>query len=81
MSFLWRFPWGFPRWTLSSTLLYGVRTFLESSTDVRPRDYPGCLRSIRLLGQVALAKLVRERCALGDREVLREMAGCPVPEG
>jgi hypothetical protein len=27
--FLWRFPWGFPRWTLSSTLLYGVRTFLE----------------------------------------------------
>ena len=38
MSFLLRFPWGFPRWTLSSTLLYGVRTFLEDpSEDASPR--------------------------------------------
>ena len=29
VSFLWHFPEGFPRWTLSSTLLCGVRTFLE----------------------------------------------------
>ena len=27
--FLWHFPWGFPRWPLPSTLLCGVRTFLE----------------------------------------------------
>jgi hypothetical protein len=30
VSFLWHFPWGFPRWPLASTLLFGVRTFLES---------------------------------------------------
>jgi len=29
VSFLWHFPWGFPRWPLASTLLCGVRTFLE----------------------------------------------------
>jgi len=28
-TFLWHFPWGHPRWTLSSTLPYGARTFLE----------------------------------------------------
>jgi len=42
--FLWHFPAGFPGWTLSSTLLCGVRTFLDG---LRPRtgdrrDYPGC---------------------------------------
>ena len=26
--FLWHFPWGHPRWTLSSTLPCGARTFL-----------------------------------------------------
>ncbi|HEY5530472.1 MAG TPA: hypothetical protein VIK22_00555, partial [Candidatus Anoxymicrobiaceae bacterium] len=29
-SFLWRFPSGRPAWTLSSTLPFGVRTFLEA---------------------------------------------------
>jgi len=27
--FLWHFPWGRPHWTLSSTLPYAARTFLE----------------------------------------------------
>jgi len=27
-KFLWHCPWGHPRWTLSSTLPYGARTFL-----------------------------------------------------
>src|SRR5215831_15147532 len=27
--FLWHFPWGRPRWTLSSIPLCGVRTFLR----------------------------------------------------
>ena len=29
--FLWHFPWGHPHWTLSSTLLFGARTFLPRS--------------------------------------------------
>ena len=28
--FLWHFPWDRSRWTLSSTLPYGVRTFLDA---------------------------------------------------
>ena len=38
VSFLWHFPWGFPRWPLTSTLLCGVRTFLEPHEATR-----GCL--------------------------------------
>ncbi len=47
VSFLWRYPWGFPRWTLSSTLLCGVRTFLRTYvSDELPCGYPGCTQSI-----------------------------------
>src|SRR5262249_45145194 len=38
--FLWHFPWGCPRWTLSSIPLYGVRTFLRRLNTVR--DCPAC---------------------------------------
>ncbi len=31
LYFLWHFPWGRPRWTLSSTPPCGARTFLRSS--------------------------------------------------
>jgi len=31
VSFLWHFPLGFPSWPLTSTLLCGVRTFLEAT--------------------------------------------------
>lgn len=40
VSFLWHFPEGFPCWTLSSTLLCGVRTFLEEPPDPKVRPSP-----------------------------------------
>jgi hypothetical protein len=72
--FLWRFPWGFPRWTLSSTLLYGVRTFLEIALYAQPRGYPGCVRSIALLDRVAVDQLFGQRGVFRDREGLRKVA-------
>ncbi len=35
VSFLWHFPSGFPGWPLASTLLFGVRTFLEATRTPR----------------------------------------------
>ena len=40
VSFLWHFPEGFPCWTLSSTLLCGVRTFLEERPGPKVRPSP-----------------------------------------
>jgi len=36
VSFLWHFPSGFPGWPLTSTLLCGVRTFLEAEAPRLP---------------------------------------------
>jgi len=33
LFFLWHCPWGRPRWTLSSALPYGARTFLQGHKD------------------------------------------------
>jgi len=41
---------------------------------VRPRDYPGCPRSIALLKLVALDELFREGGVFRDRECLGEVA-------
>jgi len=43
VCFLWHFPWGRPRWLLTSALPFGVRTFLPGP-DVRPRRPPDPLR-------------------------------------
>lgn len=36
VSFLWHFPWGYPRWVLPTTLPCGVRTFLPDRGSERP---------------------------------------------
>jgi hypothetical protein len=77
VSFLWHFPEGFPCWALSSTLLCGVRTFLDGrrrSRDRFPRrDYPGCSLSIPRRG-------ARESVLDGTYAPLgRRVISCPGP--
>ncbi len=86
VSFLLRFPWGFPRWTLSSTLLCGVRTFLEDPPkDASPR-LPRLRAKYNRIGRERAAAESRllahvRRPALGDGKRLGEVAGRTVTDG
>ena len=48
------FPWGHPRWTLSSVTPYGARTFLHRTNRQRPSGLlqPNCLPGRRLFGSI-----------------------------
>jgi len=92
--FLWHLPAGFPDWSLASTLLYGVRTFLAAKQScLRPKREPekrrrgrsACILilparepSLNMLSVIYLISLIPESCVRTQKS--RKPPGQPRPK-